>query len=164
MGCIYRENNKVSLASLSKDISYLLGISVAVLIIIIIINSILSLHSLVINLLAITGFIFFLYNLLKSCIFQYNYLLIDNELIIKRYIGKKEGMFINLNLRAIEYVKPLDRESKHIKSLKLYTRSKMQNIYLIKAVKDGREIVISFSPSERLIEKIITQVNSMKGY
>lgn len=94
---------------------------------------------------------------------KYNYLLIDNHLIIKKQLGKRENTVLDIKIADIKWIKPIGefkRDKKYKKSYYLSCRLRGAAVYICEYTKDSKNYSFVFQPNDPLARELIKQIKS----
>jgi len=89
---------------------------------------------------------------------KYNYLLIDNQLIIQKQIGKRENTVLVVETSDIERIKPIKefiKEKRYKKSYYLACRLRGEDVYSCEYAKNNKSYRLIFQPNEVLLKELI---------
>ncbi len=96
---------------------------------------------------------------------QYTYILIADELIFIKQVGKRENKVLNLSLHEIEWIKPIGEVTEKKKCEKIYSlacKLKGKGVYMGQFKKENKLYRFIFQPNEALCNAIKRQVQKSK--
>jgi len=158
MGSMYKESHSGKIFSRGRNLNTIMFSIVVMLVlggVVPILSSINQRIAGIYSYIAIIGAGLLCYYVINSCIAQYEYLLIDDELVIKKCIGQRCTVVYTVNLRNLEYLR-LQSEvcEKNVKPVKFYVDGQPGEIYTGCFKHEGNSRHFSFKPSNKLMEKI----------
>ncbi len=95
--------------------------------------------------------------LLKRKAAKYTYLLIADEIIFYKQVGKKETKVLKLKINEIEWIRPADKAKKLAKCSKTYIlscRTKGNGVYIGQFKQNNESFRFIIQPSEALYNEI----------
>jgi len=114
-----------------------------------------SIASFIILLISIGGFSLIIVKLLKS----YTYTLDNEELIFQKGLGARSNIILKLNLKELEFIKPIKnvKPNKKVKhTYKFVCDKERDKFYVGQFNRDGKEIRFVFKPSKEMLKSIDT--------
>ncbi|GAB6086055.1 hypothetical protein [Alkaliphilus crotonatoxidans] len=97
---------------------------------------------------------------------QYTYILIADELIFYKQIGKKENKILNIKIYDINWIKPVDEMPKSKTCKKIYglaCRLKGKGVYGGEFNQDNKTYRFILQPSEELLNELGKQIKKYKN-
>lgn len=116
--------------------------------------------------LLVTAFVLLLY--LRTFMTGYTYCLIDNEVIIRKIIGRREVTVADFRLNQIAEIGLEENAEKSDYSLRSASRfynvrEKKKTVYIVYTDNDGKTRILLFTPSERMFKIISDKILDKRG-
>lgn len=92
--------------------------------------------------------------IIRKWITEYEYVLVDNELFIDRYIGKRPRRLLSLKLTHITYIGKRVPDDYSGKIHRLTYKSKRSDVTYIVYIEKDQKRCAYFSPSDSMLSKI----------
>lgn len=108
----------------------------------------------------------FISYLLNRKLAQYTYILIEDELIFYKQLGKRENKVLNVKIYDLDWIKPIDQLAKKEKIKKVYPLScslKGEDIFVGQFKENGKVYRFIFQPNDGLHKAIKRQMKPQKN-
>ena len=97
---------------------------------------------------------YLIYFIIRRYIMAYKYMIIEDELIIRRIIGAKEKVLVDININQIEQIKE-EKTSRikksSIKRSTFWNNCKNKSVLIITYIEDGNKNEFEFQPSDKMM-------------
>ncbi|KAB3531804.1 hypothetical protein [Alkaliphilus serpentinus] len=94
---------------------------------------------------------------------KYSYLLIDNQLIIQKQLGKRENAILDIKISDIQWIGPLrefKKEKKYKKTYYLACRTRGDKVYVCEFTKNYKSYALIFQPNEAIAKELKGQLGN----
>ncbi|TCK86803.1 hypothetical protein EDC19_2857 [Natranaerovirga hydrolytica] len=157
---MYKEFSKRDKLTLLKFVVYLINV-LLILNLINIIGNQLRLYPIIIDIMIILFIFFMITFIIRRYIIKYKYMIIEEEFIIKKIIGKKEIIAVDININQIIKIKSIysedyvkDKKKDYKKKMRLFNNNKNQQCFYCIYQEDDKKIYFEFEPSKKMLSYI----------
>ncbi|MBM7614733.1 hypothetical protein [Alkaliphilus hydrothermalis] len=108
----------------------------------------------------------FISYLLNRKLAQYTYILIEDELIFYKQLGKRENKVLNVKIYDLDWIKSMDQLAKKEKVKKIYSlacRLKGEDVFVGQFKEDEKVYRFIFQPNDGLLKAINRQIKPHKN-
>jgi len=108
----------------------------------------------------------FISYLLNRKLAQYTYILIEDELIFYKQLGKRENKVLNVKIYNLDWIKPINQLAKKEKVKKVYSlacKLKGEDVFVGQFKEDGKVYRFIFQPNDGLCKAIKRQISPQKN-